>query len=58
MFFTKTFSIKILILRRKFFFKIVLFKIEREMQNVRILRSKMNQNVIFFGAKFFWKSAS
>ena len=47
MFFTKTFSFKIMLFGKICFFKIVLFKSARKTQNLRILRGKMRQNVIF-----------
>ena len=43
-------------LKKKFFFKIVLYKTARKTQNLRILRGKLNQNVIFFCANFSSKS--
>ena len=42
-----------MLFRKFFFFKIVLFKIARKTQNLRILRGKMNQNVIFSVQKLF-----
>ena len=47
MLFTKTFSFKIMLLRKDFFSKIVFFEIQRKMQNLSILRGKINQNVFF-----------
>ena len=48
-FFSKSCFIKIF-----FFFKIMLFKTARKTQNLRILRPKLNQNVIFC-MQFFFK---
>ena len=42
-----------MLLRKKIFLKIVLFKIARKRQNLHILRGKLNQNVIFCVQKFF-----
>ena len=64
-FFTKTFSVKLMQSRKIFiqndafskliFFKIVLFIIAFKTRNLRILRGKLNQNVIFLCAKTFSK---
>ena len=66
MLFTETFSLKIMHFRKKFtfkmlfrkhfLFKIVLFKIARKTQKLRILRYNLNQNLIFCVQKFFSKS--
>ena len=42
--------------RKIIFFKIVLFKIARNTQNMRILWSKLNQDVIFCVQYFFYKN--
>ena len=52
MLFTKKFFFKIVVLKKKFF-KIVLFKYARKTQSLRILRGKLNQNVIFCVQIFF-----
>ena len=52
MLYTK-FLFKIMLLKKNFFFKIVLFKNARKGQNLRILRVKLNQNVIFCVQIFF-----
>ena len=44
--------------RKSFFFKIVLFKNAPKTQNFRILRGKMNQNVIFCVQIFFQNRVS
>ena len=44
-------------LEKEFFFKIVLFKNARKMQKLRILRAKLNQNMIF-SVQFFFFSKS
>ena len=66
MLFTKTFSFKIMLFRKvfffkivllkiNFFFKIVLFKYARKTRKLRILRGKLNQNVIF-SVQFFFQN--
>ena len=42
-----------MLFKNLFFFKIVLFKSERKTQNLRILRGKLNENVIFCVQNFF-----
>ena len=42
-----------MLFKNNLFFKIVLFKSARKTQNLRILRSKLNQNVIFCVQNFF-----
>ena len=49
----KHFTFKIMLFRKNFFLKNVLFKIARNTQKMRILRGKLNQNVIFFVQHFF-----
>ena len=53
MLFREKFFFKIMLLKKFFFFKIVLFKYARKTQNLRILRGKMSQNVIFCVQTFF-----
>ena len=53
MLFRKKFLFKIMLFGKNFFFKIGLFKYARKTQNLRILRGKMSQNVIFCVQKFF-----
>ena len=53
----KTFFFKIVLFKNLFFLKIVLFKSVRKTKNLRILRGKLNQNVIFYVQNFFWKTA-
>ena len=42
-----------MLLKKIFFFKIVLFKYARQTQHLRILRGKMSENVIFCVQNFF-----
>ena len=56
MLFRKKFTFKNVLFRKKFFFEIVIFEKARKTQNLRNLRGKLNQNVIFV-FKFFSKSA-
>ena len=51
--FKNLFFFKILLFKINFFFEIVLFKYARKTQNLRILRGKMRQNVIFCVEIFF-----
>ena len=55
--FYKKFLFKIVLFKNLFFFKIVLFKSARKTQNLRILRGKMRQNVIFCVQFFFQNRA-
>ena len=67
MLFTKKFHSKSCFLQKKFiqnhalkkifFFKVMLFKNARQTQNLRILRGKLNQNVIFCVQLFFQNRA-
>ena len=49
----KNFTFKIMLFRNFFFFKILHFEIARNTQKMRILRGKLNQNVIFCAQHFF-----
>ena len=51
--FRKIFFSKIKLFKKNFFIKIVHFNFARKTQNLRILRGKMSQNVIFWVQKFF-----
>ena len=51
MLFTKAFSFKIML--SNFFFENLLFKNARKTQKLRIVRGKLNQNVIFCVQVFF-----
>ena len=53
----KIFLFKIMLFRKKIFFEIVLFKSVRKTQKLRILRGKLNQNVIFCVQFFFQNRA-
>ena len=53
MLFKKNFTLKIMLIRNFFFFKIVLFKVARNTLKMRILRGILNQNVIFCVQHFF-----
>ena len=53
MLFKKKFFFKIVHLKKIFFVEILLFKTARKTQNMRILRRKLNQNVIFCVQTFF-----
>ena len=55
--FKNLFFFKIVLFKINFFFKIVLFKSARKTQNLRILRGKMRQNVIFRVQIFFQNRA-
>ena len=48
---------KIMLFKKSFFFKIVLFKYARKWQNLRILRGKLKQKVIFCVDVFFQNRA-
>ena len=47
MLFRKNFFVENVLFKFNFFFKIVLSEYARKRQNLRILRGKLNQNVIF-----------
>ena len=57
MLFKNLFFFKIMLFKKIFFFKIMLFKNARKTQNMRILRGKMRQNVIFCVQIFFQNRA-
>ena len=57
MLFTKNFVFEIVLFKINFFFKIVLFKYARRTQNLRFLRGKIKQNVIFCVQIFFQNRA-
>ena len=57
MLFIKNIFFKIVLLKIHFFFKFVLFKYARKTQNLRILRGKLKQNVIFCVQFFFQNRA-
>ena len=53
--YSEFFLFKSMLFRKVFYFKIVLFKIARETQNLRILWGKLNQNV-FFSVQFSFQN--
>ena len=51
--FYNNFSFKIMLFRKKIFLRIVIFKIARNTQKMRIFRGKLNQNVLLCVQHFF-----
>ena len=52
-FFGKNFFFKIMLFKKILYLRIVLFKYARKKENLRILRGKMSQNVVFCVQKKF-----
>ena len=57
MLFRISFIFKIVLFIANFFFKVVLFENAGKVQNLRILRGKLNRNLIFWAQIFLKKSA-